>query len=153
MLGATVFVVIRNNAANAGGGMYAESKEFVVDHILAIVVNNAADYDAAVSVWPTTLTVLSGESVIDFASRPGAQEGMLPVNLIVSWYHGLPCEGEEVTAEFEGRYLMATNTSGEGGFTEFWLRMQRPPGFYNITFSVRDLPPAIVSLHPSLHQG
>jgi hypothetical protein len=144
-------VVIRSNAAKFGGGMYAESKEFVVDQIFSVVFNNSADFNADVYAVPSTLTVVGGSSVVDFVSRPAAHEGVLPVKVVVTGIHEISCEGVEVKAEFEGRYHLATSISGKGGLTEYWLRVQQPPGLYNITFSAQGplgaVPPAILSLH------
>ncbi|KAF6259507.1 hypothetical protein COO60DRAFT_1460131 [Scenedesmus sp. NREL 46B-D3] len=143
-------VAVRNKIAGAyGGGMSAGSKEFNIDHVMAVVANNTAEYDDDVSVAATTLTVLGNASVADFVNRPGAQEGVLPVKVVVTGLHGLPCEAVRVNAEFAGMYLMGTNVSGVGGLTDLLLRVQQPPGHYNITFLVPDLvevPPATLSL-------
>jgi hypothetical protein len=140
-------VIVCNNVAKAGGGMMATSREFVADEILAVVVNNTAHLDGDVRVWATNITVLGGADVVDFVSRPGAHEGLLQVKVVVSGQYGFPCEGDEVKAELDGRYHIATNISGKGGLTHFLLRVQQPPGFFNITFTTLDVPPAILSLH------
>jgi hypothetical protein len=143
-------VVIHNNhAQETGGGVAVGSKHFELSDMLRVVTDNTSPFNGNIAVATTNITVVGNASMVDFVSRPGAQEGLLPVKVVVSGFYGLPCENVAVDALFGGQYLIGTSTSGEGGLAELLLRVQQPPGLYNITFSVQDdpgVPPAILSL-------
>jgi hypothetical protein len=143
--------VIQNNVATRyGGGVLATSIGFVAADIVVVVHDNTAHYDADISVRPTTITLLGNNSLADFVSRPGAGEGVLPLKMNVSGHYGLPCEGVVVAAALDGLYTLGTGTSDADGMVDMILRIQQPPGDYNITFKVTDVPnitPAVLKLH------
>jgi hypothetical protein len=139
-----------NIASEYGGGVLALSSGFVAADLIAAVHNNTARYDADISVAFTNITLLGNNFMADFVSRPGAGEGVLPVRLSVSGYYGLPCEGAVVAAALDGMYTLGTSTSDADGMIDMILRIQQPPGDYNIMFSITDDPsitPAVLRLH------
>ncbi|WIA28654.1 hypothetical protein OEZ86_011190 [Tetradesmus obliquus] len=142
-------VISGNAAAKYGGGVGALSSGFDVDDLLAVTSNNTARYGADVSVVETSLALIGNTSMHGFVSGPGAGEGILPLTLQVSGHHGLPCEGAAVTAALDGMYSLGTSSSDKRGRVEMFLRVQQPPGLYNITFKLADSPgvtPAVLSL-------
>uniref|UniRef100_A0A383VDP1 Right handed beta helix domain-containing protein n=1 Tax=Tetradesmus obliquus TaxID=3088 RepID=A0A383VDP1_TETOB len=137
-----------NVAAEFGGGVNAISREFDVNDLLAVTSNNTAQHDADVSVNVTSLTLSGDTSKNGFVSRPGI-EGILPLKLNVSGHFGLPCAGLAVTAALNGLYVLGLNTSDAHGMVHMLLRVQQPPGQYNITFTLFEestVPPAVLSL-------
>jgi hypothetical protein len=143
--------IIENNvAAKNGGGVFALSSGFVVADLMAVVLNNTARYNADIAAYPSHITLLGNNSMVDFVSRPGANEGVLPVRLNVSGHYGLPCEGILVAAALHGIYTLGMSTSDADGIIDMILRIQQPPGDYSITFESRDFPnvaPAALQLH------
>jgi hypothetical protein len=143
-------VIADNFAVKYAGGVYALSSGFAAADLVAVVVNNTARYDADISVETTNISLLGNTFMADFVSRPGAGEGVLPIKLNVSGYYGLPCQGMVVAASLNGLYTLATSTSDAEGMIGMILRIQQPPGDYNITFEVTDSPsiaPAVLKLH------
>jgi hypothetical protein len=70
--------------------------------------------------------------------------------LNVSGHYGLPCEGLVVAAALDGLYTLGTSTSDADGMINMILRIQQPPGDYNITFTLVDylqVSPAVLALH------
>jgi hypothetical protein len=57
-----------------------------------------------------------------------------------------------VAAALDGMYTLGTSTSGVDGMVNMILRIQQPPGDYNITFAVVDatsITPTVLDLHVS----
>jgi hypothetical protein len=143
-------MIANNDAGGYGGGVLAMSPMFVVDDLLAVLANNTARYDADGSVDVLRIELLGNASIADFVSRPCAAEGVLPVRLNVSGHYGLPCEGLVVAAALDGMYTLGTSTSDADGVIDVILRIQQPPGDYNITFKLVDylaVSPAVLGLH------
>jgi hypothetical protein len=137
-------VITDNNAAEYGGGLIALSSGFDANDMIAVAHNNTARFGAEVAVVVTSLAFLgnltSHSTIDEFVSRPGAGEGVLPVTLFVSGYYGLPCEGVDATAALHGMYTLGTSSSDKNGIVNMLLRVQQPPGRYNITFKLVDYP-------------
>jgi hypothetical protein len=149
-------VVRGNHAAEFGGGFVAYSKGFHAGDMLSVVLKNTARYDANIAVSATDVTIMGPSYVPGFVSRPGVGEGMLHVKLNVSGHYGLPCEGRAVAASLNilssdvvEDYPMTTSSSDVHGLVNMWLRIQQPPGVYNITFELLEnatVPPAFLSV-------
>jgi hypothetical protein len=139
-------LITNNEAGEYGGGILALSPIFAVDDLLAVLENNTARYDSDVSVDVASIELLGNASIADFVSRPGAGEGVLPVRLNVSGHYGLPCEGLVVAAALDGMYTLGTSTSDADGMIDMILRIQQPPGNYNITFTLVDY----LSVYPAV---
>jgi predicted outer membrane repeat protein len=143
-------MIANNDAGGYGGGILAVSSAFAVDDLLSVLANNTARYDSDVSVDVASIELLGNVSIAEFVSRPGAGEGVLPVRLNISGHYGLPCEGIVVAAALGGMYTLGTSTSDADGMVNIILRIQQPPGDYNITFKLVDylaVSPAVLQLH------
>jgi hypothetical protein len=132
-------VIKHNTAKRYGGGVLAFSNGFVVADLVAAVRNNTARWNADIYVDVTNITLLGSNTIADFVSRPGAGEGVLPISLIVSGLYGLPCEGIVIAAAIVGMYTLGLSTSDAHGMVDMLLRIQQPPGDYNMSFRVVDV--------------
>jgi hypothetical protein len=142
-------IIRRNNAAVSGGGVFAESKGFVVDDVRAATHNNTAKHDADFAVFPTNISIIGTTYVHDYVSRPAAGDGMLPVRVRVSGQHDLPCGGHLLGARLDDGYMLTVNASDSYGLVDMRLRIQKPPGLYNVTFDLFEfssVPVAVMSV-------
>lgn len=132
------------NEADAGGGFFSESNKFDLHELQAVVRNNTAKSDQDVATTITSLNLITNDTIRDFVSRPakigsGADQGLLDVALNVSGFYGVPCQGITVSASMDGETISHSVSNKTGG-VQMLLRIHRPPGVYNISFSIPEFP-------------
>lgn len=123
-----------------GGGVYLASANFDSVNLTRATRDNKAPFGSDVGVSVQHIGMVSNSSVRDFASRLGSDEGLLQLLVNVSGPRGLPCHGAQVQAVLDGSQFLGINRSDSSGNVFMILKVQKPPGHYDIALSSPDAP-------------
>ncbi|WIA38146.1 hypothetical protein OEZ86_001504 [Tetradesmus obliquus] len=167
-----VGVLLHNNTAELGGGLYVEGNATVNISSTTLLSNSAkkqgggahlagdasahisnsnllsnnAQEGAGAFATAAQLSILGSSSVSDFVSLLGSDQSVLPVRLNVSGPFGLPCDGQLVQALLNGTQVLGVNRSDSSGVVLMRLDIRQPPGVYILVFDL--VPGAGVGMVP-----